>query len=79
MTKQSEQQLWSQFRQRQEDAGAEKSLFNVLKLKDKVAVLNNYIIMMMMRVRIDTLVLDDDDDDEDAGAEKSLFNVLTKR
>ena len=65
---------------RQEDAeGAEKSLFIVLKLKDKVAVLNNYIIMMMMRVRIDTLVLDDDDDDEDAGAEKSLFSVLTKR
>ena len=56
MTKQSEQQLWSQFRQRQEDAGAEKSLFNVLKLIDKVAVLKNYM-MMRMRVMIDTPVL----------------------
>ena len=48
---------------RQEDAeGAEKSLFIVLKLKDKVTVLDNCM-MVMMRVMIDTLVLDDDDDD----------------
>ena len=42
---------------RQEDAeGAEKSLFIVLKLKDKVAVLDNYM-MMRVRVMIDTPVL----------------------
>ena len=45
-----------QFRQRQEDASAEKSLFIVLKLKDKVAVLDNYM-MMRVRVMIDTPVL----------------------
>ena len=42
---------------RQEDAeGAEKSLFIVLKLKDTVAVLDNYM-MMRVRVMIDTPVL----------------------
>ena len=75
MTKQGER-LWSQFRQRQEDASAEKSLFIVLKLKDKVAVLDNYM-MMRVRVMIDTPVLNNlmMMIDEDAGAENhySLF------